>query len=444
VNFILSKTASNTWLYQVLIISLFMLANLTMYGQETSSGDTVAKDTSAHKSGYTQEPAFGDRRSVQGQLEYDDRESKSVVRLPFIDKALAGWYNWKRKIYIEHGLQIGVDYAMLAHKASKTMTNEDFAWSGAFRIYARYAMINRNKRGTGFLSLKIENRSAVGSYIPPKQLGSQFGYVSVSDVVFSDDGNLLTEMSYQQRFGKNDQGGLVIGRFDPNSYMSVLGYSNPWSTFSNLNLLLNTSVALHDFSWGIGGGSWLGKKEQMYVSGSINDANGNIRTNVEWFTGGAEFFKQVEVGFAPDRQRRLYTKISLAYWHIDERKKVGASSSHGIVLDANKTFNNIWMIFFRGGHSFGKATGYPFYSETLMVGFGKELRFASDRIGFAAHWGAPSDNALNDEWTMEAFYRLQFAKPLQLTPSIQYIINPAKNVNRTNVFVFGVRMRFVL
>lgn len=424
--------------YFLLMVCLFLGLGFSV-AQESNVKDSL----SDHKAGY-KAPLFGDHSSVQGQLEEDDKVDKAAVRLGFLDKGLDKWYVLKKHLNEKHGLQIGLDYNTLYQSASKSLTNEDDAWAGAFRIYGRLALINNNKPHTGFLVFKVENRHALGGKIPPKQLGGQFGYLGVTDVVFSDDGNILGDLNYQQRLGKNDRAAIVIGRFDPNSYMDILGYSNPWTTFSNLSLLLNTSVALHDFSWGIGAGTWFGENENWYVSGSINDANGNIRTNVEWFTGGAEFFKQVEFGWAPDRSKRLFTKANITAWHIDERSNVGAPASYGFIASANKTFNEKWMVFGRAGKSFGDNTSYPFYRTNVMLGVGHELRSYTDRIGLAAHWGEPSNKNLNDEWNIEAFYRLQLTRAVQLTPSAQLILNPANYGSKTSVFVFGLRGRIVL
>ena len=52
-------------------------------------------------------------------------------------------------------------------------------------------------------------------------------------------------------------------------------------------------MALPDASYGIGAGTFL--KDQWYILGTLNDANGTIE-NLDFFQDGAEFFGAFEVG----------------------------------------------------------------------------------------------------------------------------------------------------
>lgn len=231
---------------------------------------------------------------------------------------------------------------------------------------------------------------------------------------------------------------MIIGRFDPNDFMDVLGYANPWTTFSNLAVLLNTSIALPDWSWGFGTGIWL--NEQWYIKGSINDANGSI-TNESFFSGGAEFFTHAEIGWSPSRAERYSTNIHLTAWHVDEREDAGVPSSHGIAIGANKTWNQNWMVFGRLGWSDGAA---PISNKTATLGIGRKFRQWSDVFGVGMTWEQLPDNSLPDQWSTEIFYRLQLSQNLQLTPSLQYLKDPALNPEHSSIWVAGLRMRLSL
>ncbi|MFA9614956.1 MAG: carbohydrate porin, partial [Deltaproteobacteria bacterium] len=50
---------------------------------------------------------------------------------------------------------------------------------------------------------------------------------------------------------------------------------------------------------------------------------------------------------------------------------------------------------------------------------------------------------LDDQYTTELFCRLQVMRSLQITPDIQYIINPALNTEANHSWVFGLRARLV-
>jgi porin len=62
-------------------------------------------------------------------------------------------------------------------------------------------------------------------------------------------------------------------------------------------------------------------------------------------------------------------------------------------------------------------------------------------MGLAVNWGDPPDDALSEQITTEAFYRVQIAQNLAVTPSLQYLVDPAFNAVDDAVWVFGLRLR---
>jgi porin len=85
-------------------------------------------------------------------------------------------------------------------------------------------------------------------------------------MLFSDAGLLLVDFNWQQYFN-NGQSVFMVGRFDPNDYHDVLGYANPWTAFSNLDSLINMSIALPDVSMGLAAGHWF--ENSTYVWGVL-------------------------------------------------------------------------------------------------------------------------------------------------------------------------------
>ena len=75
------------------------------------------------------------------------------------------------------------------------------------------------------------------------------------------------------------------------------------------------------------------------------------------------------------------------------------------------------------------------------LAFNTKHRAARDVLAFAVGWGRPSDDALQEQYTSELFYRFQLVERLAITPSVQFIVNPAANPDRTNVWVLGLRAR---
>ena len=51
---------------------------------------------------------------------------------------------------------------------------------------------------------------------------------------------------------------------------------------------------------------------------------------------------------------------------------------------------------------------------------------------------------IEDQFTVEAFYRLQLAPQLTVTPSVEYIDSPALSPKDDSTWVLGVRVRLAL
>jgi porin len=280
----------------------------------------------------------------------------------------------------------------------------------------------------------IDNRHAFRS-VAPSNLGSQAGYIGVTGTLYSDIGWSIVNLNWQQRFNDGNTG-LLVGRYDPNDYMNILGYTNPWTSFSNVAILLDASVAFPDSSWGIAGGHWI--DDQFNLIAGINDANGTITDDLEFFEGGSEFFSWAHFGWSPTKEDRYLKNVHLLAWHVDERMNAGLESAQGLAFATNWTFDGNWMPFLRAGWSEGTT---PIYNKSATVGFIRKFRFRSDLAGIGVNWGDTAIDTLRDQTTIEAFWNFQFAQNLAITPSVQLLVDPALNTQEDRVWVYGLRAR---
>jgi len=92
------------------------------------------------------------------------------------------------------------------------------------------------------------------------------------------------------------------------------------------------------------------------------------------------------------------------------------------------------MLFGRAGWSDGAV---PIYNKTATLGVGHLIRQWSDVFGVGVNWGQPPERSLSDQWTAEVFYRMQLSQNLQLTPSIQYLKDPALNPKHSSIWIAG-------
>jgi porin len=94
--------------------------------------------------------------------------------------------------------------------------------------------------------------------------------------------------------------------------------------------------------------------------------------------------------------------------------------------------------FIRAGWSDGEA---PFYNRAVS---GRFLRYFSrykNLAGISAAWNDPADDALEDQYTLEVFYRLQVWNDFAITADKQFLLNPALNPDEDRIWVLGLRAR---
>ncbi len=77
----------------------------------------------------------------------------------------------------------------------------------------------------------------------------------------------------------------------------------------------------------------------------------------------------------------------------------------------------------------------------VSTGIGYNLSKRQDLVGLGVSWGRPSADGLDDQATVEFFYRLQLAQDLAITPDVQLLINPALNPDENVLAVFGLHAR---
>ena len=388
--------------------------------------------------GYTDStPVFAGPNSPQGEIEETDRERDPAFRFPAVDAAFKPWHDWKASANEQHGAQLSAHYSTLFQGLSDSLAGEDKASAGVLRATLRLATTGRESGDEGALNVMVDHRHGFRD-VTPADLAGQAGYIGLTGLFYNDIGLALINFNWTQSLN-NQRAGIVVGRYDPNDYQNVLGMVNPWTLFSNLATNLDATVALPDSSWGIGGGSWL--TDNWYVLGGINDANGLGSDDLEFFDGGAEFYKYFHVGWSPSKGERYFRNVHVLAWHVDEREDAGLESAHGISFAANWTFDDRWMPYARLGFSKGSA---PIYNESVTLGFIRKFLYRSDVVGLSVNHGSPPDDSLRDQTTIEAFWRYQFSQGLAITPSIQLLLDPALNPDEDTVWVWGLRFRLNL
>ena len=415
-------------------LSFLLVANLAM-----------AED----KGSYNNEAWFAGPNSTLAQLEEDDKDYLAAFRFPKIDSSLHDFKTWKHEVYEEHGLQFGVDYTHLYQSLSdKTSGAEhDAASAGIARFYGKWELFNRGQDNMGSLVFKVDHRHRSGD-TTPSALGGNAGYLSQTGMLFSDKDLVLVDFYWQQKLNKNT--GFILGKYDPNDFFHVLGYANPWTSFSNLDTLQNMSIALPDNSYGVGFGHWF--NDSVYLISALNDANGSVDTDEPF--EGSDFYKSVEMGWTPSREERYFTNVHVSLWHMDGRDSYGvddtsSDESKGVALGANYTWDMEWMLFGKLGFSDVETGNEPqLYEQSMTLGMLKYFKKRSDLFGLSVSHGEIADEVVNaasdSQTTWETFYRLQVSENMSVTANVQCLIDPALNNEDDQVWVTGLRLRVSL
>ena len=269
-------------------------------------------------------------------------------------------------------------------------------------------LVNRDSDNTGSLILKVENRHTLGTDVAPAGLANEVGYLGVTGVLFSDIDWILNDSYWsQQMFG--GRGGFIAGRFDPNDFMAVNGYANPWTAFQNVAVLLNGSIAFPDTSWGMGGGGWI--SDRMFLLGTINDANGVV-TETDWFKDGSEFFKQIGMGWSPARDKRYSNAVTLTGWHVDERQDAGVPDDYGLALNGNLDYRRRSLDVVRPARRLRRWRGSV--QKTATIGFGRLLDQRTDVLGVGLNWATPAPKTSKNKprWRCFTVFSLPRTWPL--------------------------------
>jgi len=370
---------------------------------------------------------FSTPRSVEGTL----AETAELQQEGALSRFRAGKQELEDRTGFAYGFDNQTQY--LGTDADKSPSD---GFSNVFRIYGTWTASGRGTPNAGALIFKIEDRSAVGSNISTQALGPSLGYAGVFSSTYSDAGVVLTNLYWRKHFAEG-RGGLVIGQVDTYDYVNVNGVSSPWTAFTNLAFEQQPTFA--GPSQGLGAAVRWRLTDHWQVLGGFANANGDASEPFEsakkLFDTG-ETFKHLAIGWTPTWGGRYDYATQLTVWQIDERKEAGVEGGYGVSF-ATSAYKDKWRPFLRIGYAHDAGT---LLDRAISIGTAYDARGGSDLAGLAVGWGRAPDNSRN-QYELEAFYRYGVTDFLQITPEIQYVVNPAFDPETDQILVFGVRLR---
>ena len=377
--------------------------------------------------------------SVSEDLALDDEDVGSVLSFPRIEQFFDPFFAWKKRLNEETGLKLQFSYQTLAQTTPNAVPNSN-AFAGRAQVQGSWALIDRGGPNEGRLTFRLENRYILDGDIPPSQFGFQFGSLAPSGTGFSDFGGALTELAWRQLL----YGGklrFIVGKISAISWYNVHALSSSMRGFQNTTLQSSLSKPAPGRGLGLGLGYEI--TPNWVVVAGIHDANAKTPDNPFDTIGEGEFYRSVELRYyptTPDRWR--FDQVRLQVWQQDALSASGTPRSRGVTLAASRLFDDRYFVFGFGGISDGEAS---LFEADAAAGFGLAFdtrrRAARDVLGVGLAWGNPANDRLREQYTSKLFYRLQLVERVALTPSIQYVRNPAANPERDDAILFGLRTR---
>ena len=393
-------------------------------------------------------PTFGGPDAVERQLETDREEKGSLIGQRLF-QPLEGWQD---DLEERHGFSIGADYSAVAMSASDTVPGaDDSASGGMVRVYGRWNLTGDGETSSGGLVYKLEHRHSYGEPAPSDFYLGSVGYAGLSEPPFSDQGTRFTNLYWRQSLNSGKT--VILGGFlDATDFVDIYGLASPWLHFMNLAFSTGSGAIdlPNDAALGVGAGHLFGSN--IYVVGSVVDKNSDptdISEGFETFFSDKEYFTSIEVGHTSSHSRIALDNVHLTLWHVDERREAGTPSGWGANFSWSRYFNNQFMPFFRAGYTDDSGS---LLSKSVSAGFGYQLdpstKVPGDLFGAAVNWGEVNDTSfspgLDDQVTVELFYRWQLTPRFALTGDYQYLMDPALNPFEDSIHVWALRGRFAL
>ena len=377
--------------------------------------------------------------SVPAALVENDRVREPLIRFAAFDRMLDPYFAWKGRLAKRHKFKLGADYHGLYQRYSTSPSFDEGA-SNIFRVFGEWDLVNRCcEPAKGSLVWKIEHRHKWDD-IAPQDMGFAAGYGGITGTLFNDVGLFISNLYWKQRFGRG-RGTVIAGQLDATDYLDIVGTANPFTPFQNLAVLLNTTFPLPNQGLGAAA-SWL-FRSGAYVIAGFADANA-IQTRDGFQTWNGELFKHVELGWTKSRADFFTTNAHVFLWHQDKRDDAAVPEAWGVTAAGVHSWcKGMWMASARAGWS-SDAAGLAERHASAAILF--HYRRRDDAIGLGAAvedvWGAlrPDDPQVS----CELFWNIQIAANLEITPSVQYLHNPAFNLSDDEIWVFGLRWRLTL
>jgi porin len=387
------------------------------------------------------DPLSSSAENILNQLDNISTNRDKVIIKSFLSgkrPLLHVWNTFTTKLNDKLGLNLGLTYTSLYQYATDANGTKDGA-SGDLDIIGTWNLWNKNSSHPSSIGFQTEYRHRYTN-ITPADISKNVGSLWKTIRGFNREEFSLVEIWWEQQILK-DIIGFRIGKLNMKDYFNNYKFKSSNNYFFNTAFSNSPAIAFP----GNGGGLVLRYKptKKSYIIAGIADANGKKTSLDNTFVFNAsKYFYAVEFRVKPKFNSFGTGNYSLTLWHREERSENASPSDEGFAISLEQKLSEKIIPFVRYSYSDGDSTKIQQIIST-GIGFIDTFGRENDVAGLGLAWGAPSDKSLQDQYTMEIFYRFQVLNHIHVTPGFQLIVNPSNNPDNDVVAVFAIRARIV-
>jgi porin len=250
----------------------------------------------------------------------------------------------------------------------------------------------------------------------------------------SDDYSKINQVWWGGRFA-DGKIGYQIGKIDPGSIIDDNRFAGSGNTqFFAQPFVKDAARAYSDN--GLGLQVRVEPNELFYVHGVLADGDA-ISNHSPFSTFEGNLFYAGEVGFKPKIEGLGQGIYRLTVYDRDSE----AGDQFGWSISADQNLTDAYGVFLRFGYGDG---GIKDVGHIVAAGFSFLSPFdrPNDQAGIAAAYTHPKDDEFRDEYSAEAYYRVQLTEGFEISGSVQLIVDPSAG-DQDAVGVFGLRARLL-
>jgi porin len=329
----------------------------------------------------------------------------------------------------EHHFTFEFGYTLISQAATRTVDDSAHTLtSGSYDLSALWTPVH-TEFGQGSIGFHLE-----GGHILDRDHNEDLSTNVGSILGIRDDLDnqeiALTELWWV--WSINQTRIFTLGKIDPTAYFDANRIANDETTqFLATPLVNNLAAPFPDY--GLGAVAEFHPADWFYINIGASDARAN-GGETGFNTVGEDWFYAGEFGFILDLDGHQGV-YRFTVWGVDSDR---GEDGTGFSLSFDQEVADHVVPFFRYGY--GDVTDFR-RSVSGGVGFEGLLGRADDLLAVGAVWADASDRALGAETLIEVFYRVQVAEWLQVTPDVQFVIDPAQGTGAS--VVFGLRVQAI-